>query len=94
MAYDEAFENDSATDIDSPRSGGDDAYDSSELQQVTAPNQKLHSHNVNGCSHRVFAKANATSLDNFSQEFPYGSFTPSVKPNTIFSDKAVATTLS
>ena len=35
MAYDEAFENDSATDIDSPRSGGDNAYDSSELQQVS-----------------------------------------------------------
>ena len=35
MAYDEAFENDSATDIDSPRSGGDDAYDGSELQQVS-----------------------------------------------------------
>ena len=35
MAYDEAFENDSATDIDSPRSEGDEAYDSSELQQVS-----------------------------------------------------------
>ena len=34
MAYDEAFENDSATDIDSPRSGGNDAYDNNELQQV------------------------------------------------------------
>ena len=35
MAYDEAFENDSATDIDSPQSGADDTYDNSELQQVS-----------------------------------------------------------